>query len=117
MNKLFFLILVFIAVSCQSQETKLLSQSEFKKAIQANDILLIDVRTKEEFIEGHISNALNIDYNGANFEQEIAKLDKTKAVYLYCHSGRRSANAASKLNELGFKKVFDLEGGFSNWKE
>lgn len=117
MNKLFFFLLIFIAISCQSQETKLLSQSEFKKAIQTNDILLIDVRTREEFVEGHIQNALNIDYNGVNFEQEIAKLDKTKAVYLYCHSGRRSAKAASKLNELGFKKVFDLDGGFSNWTE
>ena len=80
------------------------------------DILLIDVRTPQEFASGHIENAVNMNYFGRDFAAQFKTIDKNKAVYLYCKSGIRSANAAEKLEDMGFVKIYDLEGGTSNWK-
>jgi len=80
------------------------------------DILLIDVRTPEEFASGHLENAVNINYFDSDFDAQLKKLDKNKTVYLYCKSGRRSANTAEKLEDMGFAKIYDLEGGILNWQ-
>ncbi|HMR15026.1 MAG TPA: rhodanese-like domain-containing protein, partial [Mariniflexile sp.] len=80
------------------------------------NVQLVDVRTPEEYNEAHIENAINIDVNGNNFTNEIAKLDKSKPVYIYCRSGGRSANAANIMQQEGFKTVNDLDGGFLNWQ-
>ena len=80
------------------------------------DILLIDVRTPEEFASGHLENAVNMNYFDSDFDAQLKTLDKNKTVYLYCKSGRRSANAAEKLEDMGFVKIYDLEGGVLNWQ-
>ena len=80
------------------------------------DILLIDVRTPQEFASGHLENAVNINYFDSDFTAQLKTLDKNKTVYLYCKSGRRSANAAEKLEDMGFVKIYDLEGGILNWQ-
>jgi phage shock protein E len=80
------------------------------------DILLIDVRTPEEFASGHLENAVNMNYFDSDFDAQLKTLDKNKVVYLYCKSGRRSANAAEKLENMGFVKIYDLEGGTLNWQ-
>lgn len=91
--------------------------NEFEKLIANNpNAQLIDVRTPEEFLEGHLENATNINYNGDNFEAAINKLDKTKPVLVYCMSGGRSSSAASKMKDLGFKEVHNLSGGIMKWK-
>jgi len=79
------------------------------------DILLIDVRTPEEFASGHLENAVNMNYFDSDFAAQLKTLDKNKPVYLYCKSGRRSANAAQKLEDMGFVKIYDLDGGILNW--
>jgi phage shock protein E len=80
------------------------------------DIQLIDVRTPQEFASGHLENAVNLDYFDSDFDAQFKNLDKNKPVYLYCKSGRRSANAAEKLEDMGFVKIYDLEGGTLNWQ-
>ena len=80
------------------------------------DILLIDVRTPQEFASGHLENAVNMNYFDSDFDAQLKTLDKNKAVYLYCKSGRRSANAAEKLEDMGFVKIYDLDGGILNWQ-
>lgn len=79
------------------------------------DVQLVDVRTPEEFAEGHLENAINIDITADDFDSKIAALDKEKPVMVYCKAGGRSAKASSRLNELGFKNISDLEGGIINW--
>lgn len=79
---------------------------------QSPEIQIIDVRTAGEFAAGHVANALNIDVEASTFEDEIAKLDKTKTYALYCHSGRRSAIAANVMADSGFKHIINLKGGF-----
>lgn len=79
------------------------------------DAQLIDVRQPREFASGHLENAVNMNLYAGDFEKQLMTLDKNKEVYLYCLSGIRSANAARKLKKMGFVKVYDLQGGLSNW--
>ena len=115
MKKLFFFLLLVLPGFAFSQQ--LLSPGKFKKGIAQKDIQLVDVRTAKEFESGHIDRAQHIDYFSAGFKEQLVKLDKEKAVYVYCQGGGRSAEAAKMLVDLGFKKVFDLKGGYENWKE
>lgn len=96
---------------------KVVSQTEFKTLIKAGNGQLLDVRTPGEFNAGHIKNAENIDFTGSDFREKVAKLDREKPVLIYCHSGNRSGKASLILKELGFKEVYDLQGGYSNWNE
>ena len=95
-----------------------LSQDEFKNMESnfAEDVVILDVRTDPEVAEGMIEGAIQIDYRGENFEEEVAKLDSSKTYVVYCRTGGRSA-AASKImtEELGFKNVNNLLGGYSEY--
>lgn len=88
--------------------------NQFKDLI-ATEGTLLDVRTPEEWAEGVIPNAEKINYHGGDFESQIEKLDKTKPVFIYCRSGRRSANAANVLKGKGFTKIYNLNGGILDW--
>ncbi|NNC70729.1 MAG: rhodanese-like domain-containing protein, partial [Flavobacteriaceae bacterium] len=89
-----------------------LSAEEFKSRLESNDnIQLVDVRRPEEYAEGYLKNATNINFYDSDFMGQILEdLDKSEPVYLYCRSGGRSGKAAIKLSEKGFK-VYDLRGG------
>jgi rhodanese-related sulfurtransferase len=88
----------------------------FEKMIQDNEGILVDVRTPGEYADGHIANAQLVDYKSADFKEKIAKLDKDQPVLVYCRSGHRSGESAKiMVNELGFKKVINLDGGFLAW--
>jgi len=89
--------------------------STYERQLKQPEIQLIDVRTPEEFSEGHIENAKNINIMGNDFDAQVATLDKTKPVMVYCKSGGRSAKASARLKELGFTTITDLEGGITNW--
>jgi rhodanese-related sulfurtransferase len=95
---------------------KLVTAEEMISILESEDVQVIDVRTPEEYGEVHISNAQNIDYFSPTFEEDITKLDKEKPVILYCKGGTRSAKCAKKMEEAGFEKIYDLEGGLSRWQ-
>ncbi len=84
--------------------------------IENNDYIIIDVRTSEEFEEGHISDALNISHDVIRDEISSYVPDKNEKIYLYCRSGNRSSTALKILNELGYDNVIDL-GGFEDAKD
>ncbi|TXG38928.1 rhodanese-like domain-containing protein [Seonamhaeicola maritimus] len=120
-----FLILSFpvftvFFLGCQETEKTeavLLSAEEMKTMLEDKSLLLIDVRTPKEFAEGHIKNAINIDFYSETFKEDIKKLDPNVPVLLYCRSGGRSGKTAKMLQKTGFKKSFDLKGGILKWKE
>ncbi len=121
--KTHYLILVFIAFfslsSCTNgQNSKFnLSATEFDTQLKQNTSApLIDVRTPDEFSKGHLQNSVNVDWNGSSFDTEIAKLDKSKPVFVYCLSGGRSGQAAAKMRADGFKEVYELQGGIMKWR-
>lgn len=97
---------------------KNLTQEQWKDGLE-NDAnsLILDVRTEEEFIEGYIPNAINLDiHRGQEFIDEINKLDKSKNYYVYCRSGARSAQACAIMSQQGFDNAFNLMGGITEWE-
>lgn len=113
-------LLLFSMTACLKQKTEgvvVANVTVFEEKMQESDVQLIDVRSPEEFAEGHIPNAVNININGDNFEEETAKLDKEKPVMVYCKMGGRSAKAAANLKAQGFKSITDLDGGITSWKD
>ena len=91
--------------------------SSFEKTIQKGDVQLVDVRSMEEYLEGHISRAKLIDVTKSDFMPTCEQtLRKDKPVAVYCRSGRRSAMAAGQLAKKGYK-VVNLEGGILAWKD
>ena len=107
----------FYTTSAQSSDAiSVLNKTQFAEAIKGQDVVLIDVRTPEEFAQGAIKGSVNIDYfNQKAFIKQISSLDKNQPVYLYCRSGNRSMKAARQLVSLGFEKVYDLAGGYMAW--
>ena len=119
-NKFFFISILFFVITCKKQHTHIVSikASDLQTVLSTHSQLqLVDVRTDEECKEGMIRKALNIDVTSANFEEKaITLLKKDIPVYIYCRSGGRSIIAAEMLAEKGFE-VYNLEGGYLNWKE
>ena len=115
-----FFLAAFLLVSCsigQGSTKTDLSPSEFSKQLkETENPTILDVRTPGEFGEGHIQNALNIDWNGSSFDVQVSKFDKNKTVFVYCLSGGRSGSAASQLRSNGFKNVLELDGGMMAWR-
>jgi rhodanese-related sulfurtransferase len=113
---LFFALINSCTGNSQIQGVKNIKQSEFQKLAKDPNTVIIDVRTPGEVSEGYIDGAtLFIDYNGSNFESKISKLDQSKSYVIYCRSGGRSARASELMASKGFKKLYNLECGISNW--
>lgn len=81
------------------------------------DFVILDVRTFSEFEEAHLPEAVNFDYFSENFREELAEKDRNKIYLIYCKSGRRSLNTVKIMEEMGFQKVYDLEGGIIKWQK
>jgi len=97
------------------QEFNLDSQSFHNKIKTDLNSIVLDVRTRNEFRSGHISNAVNIDIYSSDFRIQIENLDKSKTYLIYCHSGSRSHSALKYMKSNGFDNVFHLDGGITYW--
>jgi len=78
---------------------------------QDPDVVVLDVRTPQEYGEGHVPGAVNIDLSSPTFAEEIEALPKESAYVVYCRSGNRSAQAADQMAEAGFTEVYDVDAG------
>lgn len=99
-------------------EPKNVTPDEAAKLIAENPALtILDVRTPDEFKEGHIKGAVNVDINGDDFEKKVKALDQTKPVLVHCEAGGRSARALDELEgKVKFPQVYHLKSGFRGWK-
>ena len=93
-----------------------LDATQFSQKITDQKVVILDVRTAPEFIEGHIPNAINIDVLSDYFTADISALDKTLEYAIYCRSGKRSVDAATAMEEIGFS-TSNLTGGIISWAE
>ncbi len=113
------LFIGFLFASCNGQTNskyESIAAVNFAEKIKTTpQAAIIDVRSPEEFAGQHIDNAINIDWNGDNFDGKIGKYDKSKPIFVYCMSGGRSKKAAEKLGDLGFTKIYELQGGIMKW--
>lgn len=125
MKKLLILLLVLIGVlsliACSKDEEtemtyKMITMKEAKAIFETEgDYIILDVRRADEFAEGHIPNAINVP-NEIIGDGEITELpDKNQLIYVYCRSGNRSKQAASKLVEMGYTNVVEF-GGILDWE-
>lgn len=116
---LFFVALSIAISSCNGQPSKnienIAPEAFAKKLNETPNAQILDVRTPEEYASEHIDNAVNINWLANDFVSNTGKLDQSKPVFVYCKSGARSAKAAAKLGELGFKKIYQLDGGILKW--
>lgn len=95
-----------------------LNTTDFAKELkQSKNYNLLDVRTKEEFSEGHLVNALNINVFDDDFKEKVGKLDKAKPLLVYCYAGGRSEEASDILAGMGFSKVINMLGGYRDWSK
>lgn len=78
-------------------------------------LVLLDIRTAEEFAGGHLAGAINVDYYADNFEALLEELDPEVPYVMYCNSGNRSGNALPLMDSLGFSEVYELDGGIQAW--
>ena len=79
------------------------------------DFVILDVRTPQEFAEGHIEDAANIDFNSMTFRDDLDKLDKDRIYLIYCRTGFLSGQALDIMEELGFNEVYKPTGGIEAW--
>ena len=138
--KLFFIILTAIALAagCGSAEkstgkknsgsvsnkkrvVKKIDPGEAHVLITENqdnkDFVVLDVRTAREFEDGYIEGAINLDFYDDDFQANLDKLEKNKTYLVYCRSANRSGESAKIMEELGFKKIYDMTGGIIEWQE
>jgi rhodanese-related sulfurtransferase len=111
------LILLAGCSSTGSATTVNLNVAEFSQKITEPDVIILDVRTPEEFASGYIEGALNIDFNSGDFANEITRLNPSKTYAVYCRSGNRSGQAASIMHKAGFHDVSNLNGGVIDWTD
>lgn len=101
--------------SVQTQFEVLTAKDYYNLIVETEEPQIIDVRTPQEFSSGSIKGATNINIYDNNFNDRVSELDKDRPVFVYCRSGSRSNKASNMLTEMGFTKVYDLEGGITSW--
>lgn len=111
------LLIISSAASAQDTAGTTISSQKFSKLMKKKNAVILDVRTQEEYRSGFISDAVNYNVlDSVDFVKKLSSLDKKKKYLLYCKSGRRSAKALMMMKNNGFKKVFHLNGGVTDWK-
>lgn len=113
------LVAVLSLAGCASGSSSVqtVDAQQFSTVATTAGTTVIDVRTPAEFAAGHLAGAVNIDVQGSNFDAQIAALPKDGTYAVYCHSGRRSADATSRMADAGFTKVYNLDGGIQAWAD
>ena len=80
-----------------------------------SSITILDIRTPEEFAEGHIKGAVNIDFTAGDFEAKVSELDREKPYLVHCASGNRSGQSMPVFDKLKFSRLYHLSSGFKGW--
>jgi len=113
-----------VATNQDGNDSSAKSQFVNMNAIEAAKILkekpeavVLDIRTPKEYAEGHIPDAINIDYKADSFQSELEKLDRDTTYLMHCRSGRRSANSLEIFEKLGFRHVIHMDDGILGWQE
>ena len=123
--KALLLLFVVFVISCGSNQTERASNSGFIKDIKLKEalnlinstdvIVVLDVRTPQEFASGHIKGAININIGDADFKSKIENLDRDKTYFVYCASGYRSSGTINLMKKLNFKFVYHMDEGIAGW--
>ena len=120
------LFVSFLLWNCQSNnsaQTKtgsdgVISIENFKTKLASTDSpQLVDVRTPDEYNQGTLEGAINMNFNSSDLEKQLHTLDKTKPVFIFCQAGGRSGKCYQKMKNMGFEEVYDMQGGYGAWNK
>lgn len=102
-----------------SPDLRVVSVNDAHAAINnaPDDLVILDVRTVEEFTDGHIDGAVMLDFYREDFAAELGKLDPDVPYVVYCRSGNRSGQTLALMEGLGFQNVQDVDGGVLAWQD
>ena len=107
-------------INSETQVIKDITPDEAFLLIEKNkdnsNLVILDVRTSKEFEDGHIKNAINLDFYSETFKDDLGKLDKNKIYVTHCQLGGRSAKTVVMMKDLGFVEVYNITGGIAEWK-
>lgn len=103
--------------SADKSSPKLIDVADAERLIASKQVVILDVRTPEEFAAGHIASATNLNFYAEDFPAKLQQLDKNQNYLVHCAVGGRSAKASAAMTSLGFKSVYDLEGGMKAWEK
>lgn len=109
------LLILILLVGCSKIEYKEITPKEAHDMIEKNDLIILDVRTKEEYNTSHLKDAINIPYDEIENTISGVSTDKNKIIMVYCQSGKRALTAVETLVELGYKNVYTF-GGINSWE-
>jgi rhodanese-related sulfurtransferase len=103
--------------SSEQKAAQLIDVGEAESLIAAKKVLILDVRTPQEFAAGHLAGATNLDFHSKDFQAQLERLNKKQSYLVHCAIGGRSARAGKLMNELNFTSVYDLKGGIKAWEK
>ena len=104
--------------ACDGNDENAISVNEFATIVESKECLLIDVRSPDEYLSGHIKGSATIDFYSPEFEHKFRFIDVNQCMLLYCNTGNRSGQAVHILkNELGFTNIVHLKDGMEAWEE
>ena len=118
-----FLVLVVLVTACSSgtdtASIELVSPEQAAEVIEdaPAGLVVLDIRTPEEYNEVRLDGAINVDYYATDFADQLDTLDKNNPYVMYCRSGNRSSDAVETMKDLGFTEVYEIDGGIVNWYE
>ena len=118
MNRLAFVLSLIVTLTLPimaEDKVKHVDAEAAAKLIQAGEITILDVRTADEYSEGHLQGAKNADILSKDFATQLSALDKAKPILVHCQAGGRSTRALPTLEKLGFTTVYHLDGGMNGW--
>ena len=110
------LLLLLPTLMLAADPVKHVKAEEAAKIIADGKVAVVDVRTPDEFKDGHIKGAKNIDIMSSDFEAQLGKLDKTQPTLVHCQAGGRSTRALPIFEKLGFTHLIHLDDGFGGWQ-
>lgn len=114
-----YLALIVPQTWARGEAPKQISVNEAQALLgeQPAGLVIVDVRTPAEYMQGHLQGARNLDYSNPAFAQEAKNLPKDSPILLYCRGGTRSAGAASLLQQEGFTRLMNMQGGLEAWQK
>ena len=119
-------VLAVVAAACSGGEStavapsiELVSPAKAAEVIEEHPdgLVVLDIRTPEEYAEAHLADAIVVDYYAPDFADRLDALDKDVPYVLYCRTGNRTSDAVETMRSLGFTRVYEIDGGIVNWYE
>jgi phage shock protein E len=98
-----------------SKAVEKITIEQFEEKAKEKDVVILDVRSPEEFKEGHVPGATNVNVSDEKFAEKVEALGKDKSILVYCRSGKRSTVATEKMSKMGFEKLYNFVGSMNEW--